>query len=70
MLSTEIIFMAINLNLFFSSLFLGNYTGQIFIFTVIVISGAELAIFLSFFIVYYKKVYLLDLSEIFKNIKF
>jgi NADH:ubiquinone oxidoreductase subunit K len=62
--------MAINLNLFFSTLYLGNILGQIFIYSIIVISGAELAIFLSFFIVFYKKVYLMDITENFKNIKF
>jgi len=70
LIAVEIIFMSVNLNFFFSAIYVGNVTGFIFIFYVIIVSGAELAIFLSFFIVYYKKVFLLDITENFKNIKF
>lgn len=66
----EIIFLAINLNFFFSSIFLENSQGLIFLFFVIVISGGEIAVFLSFFIIFYKRIFLSDLVEKFKNVKY
>lgn len=69
-IAVEIIFLAINLNFFFSSIFLENSEGLIFMFFIIVVSGGEVAVFLSFFIVFYKRVFLSDLTEKFKNVKY
>lgn len=69
-IAIEIIFLAINLNFFFSSIFLDNSEGITFLFFIIVVSGGEIAIFLSFFIVFYKRVFLSDLVEKFKNVKY
>lgn len=69
-IAVEIIFLAVNLNFFFSSIFLDSSEGLIFLFFIIVISGGEIAVFLSFFIVFYKRVFLSDLIEKFKNVKY
>lgn len=66
----EVIFLAINLNFFFSSIFLENSQGLLFFFFIIVISGGEIAVFLSFFIVFYRRVFLSDVLEKFKNVKY
>lgn len=69
-ISIETIFLAINLNFLFFSLFLDSIQGIIFIFYIIIISAVEMVILLSFFVLYYRRVHLLDSVEAFKNIKY
>lgn len=68
-ISVEIMFMSINFNFLFFSIYLDSIQGIVFIFYIMIISAMEIVILLSFFILYYKKVYILDILESFNNMK-
>lgn len=68
-IAVETMFISINVNFLFFSIYLNSIQGISFVFYIIIISAAELAILLSFFIVYYKRVYLLENVVCLKNLK-
>jgi len=68
-ISVETMFIAINLNFLFFSMYLNSLEGIIFIIFIMAISAVEIVIFLSYFVVFYKRVYLLDLLENFNYLK-
>jgi len=69
LISFEVMFLSVNLNFFFFSLYIDSLQGILFIFFIIVISAVEIVIFLSFFVVYYRKLFVGDSTESFSLIK-
>lgn len=61
--SIETMLISINLNFLYHSIYLNLNTGIIFNFYIIIISAAEIVILLSFFIVYFKRINILDINE-------
>lgn len=55
LMSIELILLAVNTNFIAFSYFLGNYTGQVFVFFVLTVAAAEAAIGLAILVVYYRK---------------
>jgi NADH-quinone oxidoreductase subunit K len=53
-MSIELIILAINLNFIFFSLFLDDFSGQIFSILILALAAAESSIGLSFLITYYR----------------
>lgn len=68
-IAVETIFLAININFLFFSIFLNSIQGLLFIFYIIIISAAEIVILLSFFILYFKRVFFFDFNESLRSIK-
>jgi len=68
-ISIETMFLAINLNYMFFSIYLNSIDGLLFILFIMMVSAVEIVIFLSFFVIYYKKLYLLDSFESFNYLK-
>ena len=67
--AVETIFLSININFLFFSIFLNSMQGILFVFYIIIISAAEIVILLSFFILFFKRVFLFDFNESLKTIK-
>jgi len=55
LMSIELILLAVNTNFVAFSYFLGNYTGQVFVFFVLTVAAAEAAIGLAILVVFYRK---------------
>jgi NADH-quinone oxidoreductase subunit K len=55
LMSIELILLAVNTNFIAFSYFLGNITGQIFVFFVLTVAASEAAIGLAILVVYYRK---------------
>jgi NADH-quinone oxidoreductase subunit K len=55
LMSIELILLSVNTNFIAFSYFLGNYTGQVFVFFVLTVAAAEAAIGLSILVVLYRK---------------
>lgn len=55
LMSIELILLAVNTNFVAFSYFLGNYTGQVFVFFVLTVAAAEAAIGLAILVVLYRK---------------
>lgn len=68
-IAVETIFLAININFLFFSIFLNSMQGLLFIFYIIIISAAEIVILLSFFILFFKRVLIFDFNESLRAIK-
>jgi len=68
-IAIETMFLSINLNFMFFSMYLNSIEGLVFILFIMMVSAIEIVVFLSFFVVYYKKLYLLDSFENFNYLK-
>ena len=55
LMSIELLLLAVNTNFVAFSYFLGNYTGQVFVFFVLTVAAAEAAIGLAILVVLYRK---------------
>lgn len=55
LMSIELILLAVNTNFIAFSYFLGNLTGQIFVFFVLTVAAAEAAIGLAILVIFYRK---------------
>lgn len=55
LMSIELILLAVNTNFIAFSYFLGNITGQLFVFFVLTVAASEAAIGLAILVVYYRK---------------
>lgn len=55
LMSIELILLAVNTNFIAFSYFLGNLTGQVFVFFVLTVAASEAAIGLSILVVLYRK---------------
>jgi len=55
LMSIELILLSVNTNFIAFSYFLGNYTGQVFVFFVLTVAAAEAAIGLAILVVLYRK---------------
>ena len=64
LISLEIMFLSININLALSGLFFNDVSAHIFFIFSLVIAGSEAAIGLALFIVYYKKTQFYTLDSI------
>lgn len=55
LMSVELILLAVNTNFIAFSYFLGNFTGQVFVFFVLTVAASEAAIGLAILVVLYNK---------------
>src|SRR5688572_5810862 len=63
-MSVELILLAVNTNFIAFSHFLGNITGQIFVFFVLTVAASEAAIGLSILVVLYRKRHTIDVQSL------
>ncbi|MGL9725720.1 MAG: NADH-quinone oxidoreductase subunit NuoK [Wolbachia sp.] len=63
LLSTEILLLAININLVAFSAFMNDIVGQIFVMFVLTVAAAESGVGLAILVVYYKKCDNIDIEQ-------
>jgi len=64
LMSVELILLAVNTNFIAFSYFLGNFTGQIFVFFVLTVAAAEAAIGLAILVVLYRKRHTIEVQNL------
>lgn len=64
LMSIELILLAVNTNFIAFSYFLGNYTGQIFVFFVLTVAASEAAIGLAILVLLYRKRHTIEVQEL------
>lgn len=64
LMSIELILLAVNTNFIAFSYFLGNYTGQIFVFFVLTVAAAEAAVGLAILVVLYRKHHTIEVDDL------
>jgi len=68
LMSIELIFLAVNINLVSFSIFLNDLNGQIFTLFILTVAAAEAAIGLAIIVAYYRNAGTINVEEI-KNLK-
>lgn len=64
LMSIELILLAVNTNFVAFSYFLGNLTGQVFVFFVLTVAAAEAAIGLAILVVWYRKHHTIEVQDL------
>ncbi len=64
LMSIELILLAVNTNFIAFSHFLGNATGQVYVFFVLTVAAAEAAIGLAILVVLYRKRHTIEVQEL------
>ena len=64
LMSVELILLAVNTNFIAFSHFLGNNTGQIFVFFILTVAAAEAAIGLAIMVVLFRKIHTIEVENL------
>ncbi|OGT56750.1 MAG: NADH-quinone oxidoreductase subunit K [Gammaproteobacteria bacterium RIFCSPHIGHO2_12_FULL_43_28] len=64
LMSIELILLAVNTNFVAFSYFLGNVTGQVFVFFILTVAAAEAAIGLAILVVYYRSHQTIEVQDL------
>lgn len=64
LMSVELILLAVNTNFVAFSHFMGNMTGQIFVFFILTVAAAEAAVGLSIMVVLYRRAHTIEVDSL------